>query len=89
MPTLGEASKGLHYELQYSGRDRHSQRDRDDRALADCGAKTQKLKKKFIAALLRSKPIEPKHQRPTTIGEGWGVYKIENSSRTLVTSQMS
>jgi hypothetical protein len=36
--------------------------------------KPKKLKKKFIAALLRSKPIEPKHQRPTTIGEGWGVY---------------
>ena len=26
MPTLGERSKGLDYELQYSGRDRHSQR---------------------------------------------------------------
>lgn len=34
----------------------------------------EKLKKKFFAALMDSKPIEPKHQRPLSIGEGWGVY---------------
>jgi hypothetical protein len=34
----------------------------------------EKLKKKFINALLHSQPIEPKHRQPKTIGEGWGVH---------------
>jgi hypothetical protein len=33
----------------------------------------EKLKKKFFAALMDNKPIVPRHQRPTIIGEDWGV----------------
>jgi hypothetical protein len=33
----------------------------------------EKVKKKFFAALMDNKPIVPKHQRPKSIGEGWGV----------------
>ena len=33
-----------------------------------------KLKKKFLAALMDNKPIVPRHQRPESIGEGWGVH---------------
>jgi hypothetical protein len=32
--------------------------------------KPEKLKKKFITALLSSEPIVPKHQPPKAIGEG-------------------
>ena len=34
----------------------------------------EKVKKKLFAALMDNKPIVPKHQRPKSIGEGWGVY---------------
>jgi hypothetical protein len=34
----------------------------------------EKVKKKFFAALMDNKPIVPRHQRPKSIGEGWGVY---------------
>jgi hypothetical protein len=37
-----------------------------------------KLKKKFFASLLHSKPIVPKHQPPKTIGEGWGLASDED-----------
>ena len=35
--------------------------------------KPEKLKKKFLTALLHSEPILPKHQLPKAIGEGWGI----------------
>jgi hypothetical protein len=40
----------------------------------DAERKPERLKKRFIKALLGSKPIEPKHRQPKTIGEGWGVH---------------
>jgi hypothetical protein len=39
----------------------------------DAARKPERLKKRFIKALLESEPIEPKHRQPKTIGEGWGV----------------
>jgi hypothetical protein len=33
-----------------------------------------KLKMKFFAALIDNKPIVPRHQRPKSVGEGWGVH---------------
>jgi hypothetical protein len=40
-------------------------------AIARKADKPEKLKKKFIGALLDNKPIVPKHERPKTIGFSW------------------
>jgi len=36
--------------------------------------KPEKLKKKFLGALLHSEPITPKHQKPKSIGEKFGSF---------------
>jgi hypothetical protein len=40
----------------------------------DAARKPERLKKRFIKALLESEPIEPKHRQPKTIGEGRDVH---------------
>ena len=45
--------------------------------------KPEKLKKKFITALLDSKPIVPNHQPPKTVGEGWELL-YQRSPQTVL-----
>jgi hypothetical protein len=43
--------------------------------------KPEKLKKKFLSALLHSEPITPRHQPPKCIGEGFGEPLVSNDDQ--------